>query len=355
MNPLAAPALVAAAVVTSLVVLLLLSVAAAHLVRTRRSARQARRRAELTPLVHALLDDDPAELVMGPDVAGAPAVFDELVLGLLPQLRGADRQVLQQLLAERGVVARAAADLTARAAWRRGRAAALLGSTAGAQHTAALAALLADRSADVRCAAARGLGKTGDPSAARSLMAALTSTPPLPHGVIGMAVLDLGTAALPVLRSALTDDAVPPRVLAAELLGLHGDLAAVPALLEALADRSQPTSVRRSAAGALGRIGAPQATDALVRVLSYAPTPALQHAAAEALGRIGDPDAAAALGAGLASAAPEVAGACADALVALGPEGRVVLETATGAAGGAARAALDAAALGPRRPQPVAR
>ncbi len=112
--------------------------------------------------------------------------------------------------------------------------------------------------------------------------------------------------------------------------------------------------MRRAAAEALGRIAAPQATDALSGVLAFARDPLLRRAAAEALGRIGDPAALPALVAGLAADDLLLRATCADALVAIGPEGRALLETATGDAAVAARAALDAAALTSRRPHLLA-
>jgi HEAT repeat protein len=339
-----------------LIVALLLAVAAAHAARGRMESRDHRRRRELTPLVHALLDDDPTGGAPAPDVVNAPAELDDVVLDLLPQLRGADRQVLRRVLAERGVVARAVTDLTARKPWRRGRAVALLGSAAGAHHVPAMAARLQDRSLEVRCAAARALGKAGDPAAVGPLLGALSGERALPRGVAGMALLDLGTTALPLLRDALTHDDPEIRSLVAELVGVHGDIAATSALETLLRDPDADAPVREAAAGALGRIGSPTSTEPLARTLTESPAPRLQRISAEALGRIGDPAAAVPLLAGMASADVAVRAACADALARLGAEGRSWLEevaAGSGAAAGAARAALDDLEAGARHRQPV--
>jgi hypothetical protein len=338
-------AVLASTAISVLMAALLLAVLARHVGRTRHEAREVQRRDAVRPLLHDLLEGEAS----GSDVRSAPTALDEVVLHLLPQLRGGDRQVLQRALAERGVVDRAAGDLTARAAWRRGRAAALLGSAAGAEHVSSLAALLADRAPAVRSAAARALGTIGDPAGVRPLLAALSGRTALPSGVVGMALLDLGTAALPDLREALLHGSEPARALAAELVGLHGDLASSPVLIETVRDHDQPPAVRLAAAVALGRIGSPRATDALCRVLAADPWPPLQHAAAEALGRIGDPTALAALAAGLASPAEQVVTACAEALAALGPEGMELLETLAagpGAVAATSRAALAATGTG---------
>jgi HEAT repeat protein len=346
-------ALLATAVLTGATLLLLAAVAVEHARRARRSERDARRRAELTPLVHAALDGEDGEAQAGLETA--PALLDDLVLDLLPQLRGADRAALGRLLVRRGVVARAAGDLSARAPWRRGRAAALLGNAADPGHTAALAVLLADRDAAVRCAAARALGKAGDPEAAGPLLRAVSRSRRVPAGVVGMALLDLGTPVLPALRAAVTDPPSPAaQALAADLLGLHGDLAALDLLTGPAADPTRPVAVRCSAVTALGRLGSPAATPVLAAALAEPGAPTLRRAAAEALGRIGDDAALAVLVAavtgssptGVPAPAPD-AGAradCADALAGAGEEGRSRLAAFAwhaGPVGEAARAALS--------------
>ena len=359
MTTLAGVALVLGAVLAGLVVVLLLAVAVEHLQRTRSQARDAHRRAELMPTVHALLDDDeddPAGAATDPRVVSAPRLLDDLVLDLLPQLRGEDRRALQRVLVARGVVDRAATDLTARASWRRGRAATLLGSAAGADRTPALAALLADRSADVRGAAARALGKAGDPAAVTPLLTALTGARALPLGIVGMALLDLGTPVLPALRTALTDGSPAAQALAAEVLGVQGDPQATSGLLALVPGHRLPTEVRQAAATALGRIGSPRATAALTGLLTAGHLPVLQRAAAEALGRIGDPAGISALVSGLHVLDPGVRAACADALAAIGEEGRGrlrVLAIGTSPASRAALSALDAVATARQWRRPV--
>lgn len=333
---------VTSTVVTGLVVLLLLFVGGVHVARRHRERRDAARRAALTPFVYALLDGEDA----GEPLAEAPAVLDDVVLHLLPSLRGRDRQVLQEVLVARGVVDRAADDLGARAAWRRGRAAMLLGAAGSTRHTHDLITLLADRSPDVRSAAARAIGKAGDVMAVPHLLESLTAARPLPSGIVGMALLDLGTHAIAALRTALEPGPAPARALAARLLGHHGDVPSTPALIALLDDADAAVEVRRAAAEALGRIGAPQAGTALSRVTVLAPDRALRRASAEALGRIGDPAGASALVAGMTAADLDVRTACADALAAIGPEGLARLERVAalrGPVADAARAALDAA------------
>ncbi len=342
MSGLSLAAVVATAALTGATLLLLAAVAVEHSRRGRRQARDAARRAELTPLMYAALDggDDAAQAAL----EHAPALLDDLVLDLLPQLRGADRAALGGVLVRRGVVARAAGDLSARAPWRRGRAAALLGNAADTGSTAALVALLTDRSVAVRCAAARALGKAGDPRATVPLLRALSRSRRVPAGVVGMALLDLGTPVLPALRAAATaPTSSAAQALTADLLGLHGDLAAAGLLAALAADPVQPLTVRRSAVTALGRLGSPEATPVLAAALAERGVPALRRAAAEALGRIGD-DAALAVLAGSFTGDAAVRADCADALAGAGEEGRERLAAhawSSGPLGEAARAALS--------------
>jgi HEAT repeat protein len=228
----------------------------------------------------------------------------------------------------------------------------LLGNAASTEHTAQLVHLLEDRAAEVRSAAARALGQTGDPAAVGPLLAAVTAPLGLPPGVAGMALLDLGTVALPAFRAALDAGLPTAQSLAAELLGLHGDPVAVEALTALVVDARRDPDVRRAAAKALGRIGSPVATAALVSALLDSGDAPLQGAAAEALGRIGDPAGLDALTTGLRSAGLDVRAACADALALIGEQGRVRLAAHAvlrGPTGEAARSALDVLALTSRR------
>src|SRR5215218_2608076 len=107
--------------------------------------------------------------------------------------------------------------------------------------------------------------------------------------VFGIALLDLATPVLPSPRASLVSGPPAARALSADVVGLHGDVVACPALAELLTDPRQPEDVRRAAATALGRIGDPGCTEPLADVLVDVALPALRRAAAEALGRIGDP------------------------------------------------------------------
>lgn len=355
MNRLGEAAFVLSGVLALFVVLLLLATGVGHTLRVRRTARNVRRRAELQPVVHALLDPDDGPAP--PASTGADPLLDELVIELLPQLRGADRTLLQEVLVERGVVDRAAAQLTSRTAWRRGRAAELLGNVSSSAHVPQLVALLGDPVAEVRHSAARALGRTGEVTAVGPLLAALGARPGLPPGIVGMALLDLGIPALPELRAAVEAPLPEARPLAAQLLGLHSDPVAGDVLARVLADADESPALRLSAASALGRIGSPHASAVLVSVLNSGRPLELRVVAAEALGRIGDPSTLDALTAGLSTGAGLVPATCAEALTGFGRAGRERLDEHAlrgGTVGLTARAALDALdARTPRRRDPA--
>jgi hypothetical protein len=82
------------------------------------------------------------------------------------------------------------------------------------------------------------------------------------------------------------------RQAAARALGQIGDPQATPALIQALRDKKW--EVRRAAAEALEKIGDPQATPALIQALRYEDV-GVRQAAAWALEKIGDPQATPAL------------------------------------------------------------
>ncbi|MFO0849284.1 MAG: PVC-type heme-binding CxxCH protein [Gemmataceae bacterium] len=94
---------------------------------------------------------------------------------------------------------------------------------------------------------------------------------------------------LPTARQALTDPDESVRHVAAHVVGLYRDKAAVPALTKLAS--SDPPHVRRVAAEALGRIGDPAAAPVLLTAHAGVTDRALQHALTFALIEIGDPKA----------------------------------------------------------------
>ena len=150
---------------------------------------------------------------------------------------------------------------------------------------------LDDRSADVRAAATRSLGRLSATAAVEPLIGAAVEGR-VPRSVTGAALLEIGPAAVPDLLVLLTHPDPHFRVHAADLVGLLGSADAADALLPRLRDAS--AEVRAAGATALGRLGAGTGHDELIVLLDDR-VPFVRAAAARALGQIGGESAATAL------------------------------------------------------------
>jgi HEAT repeat protein len=278
-------ALVALTVV--LVVLLFLTAA-------RKALRAAaeRRRERLESLVRPALlqylaaeNPDPAALEVAGRAAGRS--LDSLAAGLLPKLRGEDRDALARVLADRGAIAKARRGTRHPGAVSRARAAELLGAAGDRSALPELRRLLTDGNSDVRATAARALGKLGDTDAVPALLEVLDGQRQVPAGIVTMALLHMGPAAAGGLRTGLeADRPAAVRQVAAELLGRLGGTEAADDLIVVLGE-DPDLQTRIAAAGALGRIGLPRAVAPLIATLALDEPPALREATATALGALG--------------------------------------------------------------------
>ncbi|MBA3392089.1 MAG: HEAT repeat domain-containing protein [Deltaproteobacteria bacterium] len=165
----------------------------------------------------------------------------------------------------------------------------LLGEAADARATATLAAEL-ERGRVAMPKVLRALGATGDPQALVPVLRALASK----DSSIRLAAMEsmrplvvADARAGDVLLEHLADEDLEIRVLAAEYLGIVKLRHATPKLA-ALAGPGNPPRLRRAAIDALGEIGRPEATKALIAVLRDGPVE-LHKSAATALSYIADP------------------------------------------------------------------
>ncbi|MBL9018318.1 MAG: HEAT repeat domain-containing protein [Myxococcales bacterium] len=172
---------------------------------------------------------------------------------------------------------------------------ALLSEVGDPRATATLAAEL-DRGRVAMPLVLKALGATGDPAALVPVLGALSSK----DAAIRLAAMEalrplIGSDARAgdVLIEHLADEDLEVRVLAAEYLGIL-KISGAAAKLTSLAGPGNPTRLRAAAIDALGEIGRPEATKALLDVLREGPVD-LHRSAATALGYIGDPGAIAAL------------------------------------------------------------
>lgn len=306
-------------------------------------ARFRHRREELVrPLVLQAVAGEgvPEEAVAARGLRGR--ALERVAFGYLAQVRGEGHDLLADLMQRRGVLTRA----INRSYWpsrnRRAAAANRLGLLATVDAERQLEYLATgDPSPQVRIVAARGLGKTSEPTAADTLLSLLSSDA-VPEGIVASALLELGPEAVPALRHALRADSdhAPERAMAAEVLGLLDELTAWPELVSCL--NSADPRVRASAVRALGRLGLPQGTEAVSACLAPSEEPGVRAAAAWALGRIADARAVPALTACLADPHYWVAHNAAEALALAGSPGEAALAEAAAKDGPGALHAREA-------------
>lgn len=336
--------------ITNLALIMGLSLVTA-MVKVRRERRAKKRAEELALLRPVLLSylatwEDGNARDLGDELIrhrASTTSFEEVVAGLLPKLRGADRSVLVDILRRRGTVEAACARTTSRWSVHRYQAVELLGAAGVHEGVPFAARLLDDPNGEVRLAAVRALGRIGGLEAATSLLEHLdredATIPPHP---VTMALLRIGVDATEPLLAALGAERATVRTIAAEVLGVLGIFSAVPALEHRLAVDQQAT-VRAGAAHALGRLDLPSSVPALTRNLAREHDPEVLVAACGALGRITDPSALPALERVLGHDVPKVRIAAAQAMVLMGSAGLALLRTVAqrdAAGGDAAREVL---------------
>lgn len=292
-----------------------------------------RRRDELRQLILTALLGEPEEA--GPALSALRSCegrawrrVEEQAFAMLPKIKGDSHEALVTLLNSRGAAVRAYENARARSLVRRSRGAYQLGALGDREAVGTLLGLLTNRHFLVRRTAVRALGQIGDPLAVPPLLDAVTAHPALVRDVIA-ALQRIGPEAAPYLRRDLdhlvrTEHSGRRGALVATVLGLHGDIASVPTLTEALR-RGHQASLQAAAAQALGEIGVPSSVSALVAALGHA-RPEVRVEAAKALGKVSDASVAQALAANLGSGVHDVDRAIAGALVQLGPAGLAALE-----------------------------
>lgn len=231
-----------------------------------------------------------AESAAGGGTAADDAMRTLVVnLAAVPALRNAAREALR--VAGKAAIPALVAHLQGRIAGDPTTAVELLADAGDPRATATLAAEL-ERGRVAMPKVLRALGATGDPNALVPVLRALSSK----DAAIRLAAMEalrplIGTdaRAADVLIEHLSDEDLEIRVLAAEYLGMLRAGAAA-GKLAALAGPGNPTRLRRASIDALGEIGRPEATKALVAILREGP-PELHRSAATALSYIADPSA----------------------------------------------------------------
>ena len=276
--------------------------------------RRARVESQVRPAMLQAIAGEGVDAELVHARGGRGRAVDRLAFAYLARVRGEGHDLLADLLEQRGVVSR----VIRRSAWPgpnwRAAAASRLGLIASTEADQRLQEMaLGDSSTRVRIVAARGLGKAGTAEAADTLLSLLGPVDLVPEGIVASALLELGPEAVPALRQTLRSGpggvgsghpephagnghrrGVPGqqldgrrRAMAADVLGLLDVMPAWEDLVRCV--QGSELLVRISAVRALGRLGVPQAADAIIRCLAPGEDGALRSAAARALGRIGSP------------------------------------------------------------------
>ncbi|MCP5026751.1 MAG: HEAT repeat domain-containing protein [Actinomycetia bacterium] len=335
---------------TAATTLLAVAVSAEKWRRTRSEGRRRRVEADFRPQLIEWLASEGAQgdgLIDNRSRSdGVASAIDDLAIGMMSKLRGEDRRLLRDLLERRNAFVRAIAETRSIFAVRRARAVELLGDGEVRAALPEMTRLLDDRSLEVRKAAARALGKLGEPISVTVLIRALAQRQ-VPASVVGMAILHIGMSASDPLGASLSAPEPRERALAADCLGALGALGAVPGLVQLVGREADP-GVLRPAIRALGRIGSPDGIAVLTSVLGSAVDPEVRAEAVAALGWIGGDAARSGVEGALGDGKALVLRAATKSLRRLGPAGverlREVAAT-DGPQGAFAREALDASAV----------
>lgn len=256
---------------------------------------------------------------------------EDQAFDMLPKIKGESRESLVRLLRDKGAAERALRQLTSRSSVRRCHGAFALGALGDPVHVQAIVPLLRDHHFLVRRVAVRALGNIGNPSAVAPLLEVIGEEPRLSRDLV-YALNRIGPAGAAGLRDELRRGIEHPEArglhadLAATVLGLIDDFAAVTLLTEGLDTHSPALAV--ACADALGKIGSPESIPALVGAL-LSDQPTLRVAAANALGALGSPMAADSLLEVVEENDPSVSRQAADALEKLGAAGLHLLEHST--------------------------
>jgi len=276
----AAPLLASLGLVTiGLLTALLLCMRRIAAQRSLREELAARDRAE--PVLHALLDGDEAERLQGADDMALAAMLAELS----PSVAGETRSAIADYFESTGAIGRAVRAATHPLAHRRAESAAALGDMCSGQAEPVLLMALNDRDPDVRLAATRSLGRLRSRAAVIPILHSLACRH-VPRAVAANAVLTIGVAALPGLRTLIRTEHPATRAAAVELLGRLGNPRDGEALRERLTDEAP--LVRERACEALAHLGGGDVGQELEDLLADGER-SVRAAAAAALATVGGP------------------------------------------------------------------
>lgn len=209
-------------------------------------------------------------------------LLGEVLQGFSRQITGSGRDRIAQYFEEVGLVGRQLVALNHKRAWRRARAAFILGDACSPRAIEPLIRCLDDPDRDVRMAAVRSLGKLRAVAASAAIVTAMAAGR-VPYILAGTMLIAIGPAAAPPLRE-LCDRATPGiRAELLELVGILGNADDGKRLPAALADPAP--IVRTQACLTAGRLGTTAAAARITELLDD-PEEQVRAAAAAALGQL---------------------------------------------------------------------
>ncbi len=217
-------------------------------------------------------------------------VFLETLMDFLDLVQGVERTNLLHVARSLGIVERFVADLTSRTRERRVVAARALAELGDPRTADALLPVLADRVPEVRIQAADALAQLKDVRAVEPLIKLLETETEWNANRIADALVKFGSPTVPALSRHLimsfvgSESGIEP--LVARVLGAIGDVAAEPALVQALQEGSDEVRIRSAAA--LHSAGGQASLSALVRAMGD-PVWEVRAQAARALGGLMEP------------------------------------------------------------------
>ncbi|MGV3621557.1 MAG: HEAT repeat domain-containing protein, partial [Archangium sp.] len=227
------------------------------------------------PVFVAALDDGDLSIreasLQGLALLEAPAALDAVLTASQDtedKVRSAAMRSLgNAVLQDPRIEVRLREGLSDVSAWVRYFAVQALGRRAHDAAAEAIAALLEDPAGQVRVAAVEALSHLSSEHARRSLRTAATSAD---VEMQRAALIGLGLSghpeSVPLLLAAAESDSAPTRLLALSVLAEHAPQAALAALRRAVDDSNEDVS--SAAAGFLGALPLPEATRALVELIS---------------------------------------------------------------------------------------
>jgi HEAT repeat protein len=311
----------------------LLVVVSLVVVRLHADAAERRARELRTPLWRVVLtlsagEPDEVEaasrrlLSLSPDERAA---VEDDIFALVPKLRGESRQRVREVLRAWGSVDQARNSTTSPSPVRRSRGYYRLGVLGLPERRDDVLAGLHDRDFTARRTAMLALASFPEHDVIEQMLLAVTVEPRLRHDFLA-AVDQIGAPAAAVmvehLRAPTSEDPDRERRLAAEAVGLVGEIDAVSSLEACLVEDDE--ELRIAALQALGELGSPSSIIVITAQLG-ASSRDVRQAAMEAAGKIGGPSGLMLLTVGLGDEDVEVARAAAGALRRSGSRGHAIL------------------------------